>query len=142
MDDGDDAATTVDASERRRVQRRGPNRERRRHRINLRLDDDEWATIHGAAERSGLSDAGWCTEVGLAAAAGSTLPTPSVSRDALAELTLAQRQLRKYATNVNQAVAALHSTGAVPDYLVAAIATTDTAARRLSDAALVVGERL
>jgi hypothetical protein len=46
--------------------------------------------------------------VALAAARGTVPPAPSQTRQALAELMAARTQLRRFGTNVNQAVAALH----------------------------------
>ena len=53
----------------------------------------------------------------LAAARGTAPPAPSASREALVELMAARAQVRRFGGNVNQAVAALNSTGEAPQWL-------------------------
>ena len=139
MDGGTSVAREIRSIERRT---RRPNNHRRSRRINLRLDDGEWSTIHAVAASVGMSDAGWCSEVALAAATGTAPPTPSISRDALGEMMDARLELRRVANNLNQAVAALHSTGVVPDRLQTAIADTSAAVRKVDDVAETVNESL
>jgi ABC-type transporter Mla subunit MlaD len=73
--------------------------------------------------------------VALAAARGTVPPTPSATRQALAELMAARTQLRRFGTNVNQAVAALNATGEAPEWLALAVETTARAVRRVDEAA-------
>ena len=71
----------------------------------------------------------------LAAARGTVPPAPSQTRQALAELMAARTQLRRFGTNVNQAVAALHTTGESPEWLAPAVEVTARAVRRVDEAA-------
>ena len=71
----------------------------------------------------------------LAAARGTVPPTPSATQQALAELMAARTQLRRFGTNVNQAVAALHTTGEAPEWLAQAVGVTTRAVRRVDAAA-------
>jgi len=98
--------------DRRPVHHRFPARGRR---ITARLDDTELAAIELAAGRAGLTPTGY---VG-----------------ALAELMAARTQLRRFGTNVNQAVAALHATGEAPEWLAQAVGVTARAMRRVDAAA-------
>jgi hypothetical protein len=111
---------------------RSPARGRR---ITVRLDDTELAAIELAAGRAGLTPTGYVGAVALAAARGTVPPTPSATRQALAELMAARTQLRRFGTNVNQAVAALHATGEAPEWLAPAVETTTRAVRRVDEAA-------
>jgi len=77
----------------------------------VRLADEELAVIELAAGRAGLTPTGYVGAVALAAAGGTVPPVPSQSRQALGELMAARAQVRRFGGNVNQAVAALHSTG-------------------------------
>jgi hypothetical protein len=58
------------------------------------------------------------------------------TRQALAELMAARTQLRRFGTNVNQAVAALHTTGEAPEWLAPAVEVTARAVRRVDEAAV------
>ena len=53
----------------------------------------------------------------------------------------ARTQVRRFGTNVNQAVAALHATGAPPAVQVAAVEVTTRASARLDEAAEVLARR-
>lgn len=85
----------------------------------------------------------------LAAASGSAAPGRSgdktrsvgVDRAVLGEL-MARAQVRKFGTNVNQAVAELHATGAVPGWLAEAVELTGQAVRRVDAAAELIARRL
>ncbi len=107
----------------------------RGRRITVRLDDTELAAIELAAGRAGLTPTGYVGAVALAAARGTVPPAPSQTRQALAELMAARTQLRRFGTNVNQAVAALHTTGESPEWLAPAVEVTARAVRRVDEAA-------
>jgi len=79
--------------------------------------------------------------VALAAARGTVPPAPSQTRQALAELMAARTQLRRFGTNVNQAVAALHTTGESPEWLAPAVEVTARAVRRVDEAAELLMRR-
>jgi hypothetical protein len=92
----------------------------RRHRINLRLDDTEHQEITTAAARCDLTPAGYCAEAALANARSTTPPGQPLAEIGVGRAELAQLQrslfdtrgeLVRVGNNLNQAVAALHSTG-------------------------------
>ena len=62
-------------------------------------------------------------------------PAPSAAQQALAELVVARAQVRRFGTNVNQAVAALNATGQAPEWLERAVAVTARAVARVDEAA-------
>ena len=110
-------------------------------RITVRLDDDELAAIELAAGRAGLTPTGYVGAVALAAARGTVPPAPSQTRQALAELMAARTQMRRFGTNVNQAVAALNATGESPEWLAQAVEVTGRVVRRVDEAAAVLMRR-
>jgi hypothetical protein len=111
---------------------RFPGRSRQ---VRVRLDEEEFAAIELAAGRAGLTPTGYVGAAALAAAQGTVPPTPSQTREALAELMAARAQVRRFGSNVNQAVAALHATGEAPEWLAQAVAVTARAVRRVDEAA-------
>lgn len=62
------------------------------------------------------------------------MPAADPLRDALAELMAARTQVRRFAVNVNQAIAQLNGTGEAPSWLDRAVALTDRAVERLDQA--------
>jgi hypothetical protein len=119
--------------------RRGRDRDHlasgRRRRLFLRLDEDEYADIAEGARRAGLTPTGYAAEAALAAARGGRAPRQEPWREALAELIAARTQVRRFGTNVNQAIRALNVTGEPPEALVRAVTVTTIAVQRLDDAA-------
>lgn len=121
----------------------------RRHRfpartrvVKARYDDLEYAALAAAAQRAQLTPSGFLAGAGLAAAGRAPAPSQSVDRELLAELLSLRAAIRRYAVNVNQAVALMHSTGETPVWLsravvgahravVSADAATQRVARRL-----------
>ncbi len=107
----------------------------------MRLADEELAVIELAAGRAGLTPTGYVGAVALAAADGTVPPVPSQSRQALGELMAARAQVRRFGGNVNQAVAALHSTGGAPEWLGQAVQLTARAVARVDAAAELLMRR-
>ncbi len=96
----------------------------RRHRfpartesVRARYDRDELAVVAAAAARAGLTASGYVAATALAVAAGSRPPDASGDRELLAELLQTRLAVRRYAVNVNQGIAALHSGGGAPVWL-------------------------
>jgi hypothetical protein len=126
---------------------------RRRPRVGLteqlrpRFTPDERGEVDLAAASAGMSTSRFCAEAALAAARGTPMSMAGVQdREALARL---QRQLFaartavvRFGTNVNQAVAALNSTGEAPNWLDRAAALTVRSMRRLDAVIAVVDRRL
>lgn len=106
----------------------------RRHRfpardkvVKVRYDDRELAVLAAAADRAGLTVAGFLAGAGLSVAGQGPPPSQAADRELLAELLRLRLAIRRYAVNVNQAVAALHSTGQAPVWLSRAVAGADQA---------------
>jgi len=123
---------------RKRRYRHGP----RAHGVYVRYDEEEFAAVAAAAARAGLAPTAYVGEVSLAAARGSTPPSTSILYQLGEEMLAARRQVRRFGTNVNQAVAVLHSTGQAPEWLAAAARRCDEAVARLDAAVAAVVRRL
>ena len=107
----------------------------RRRPVQVRFGEEEFAAIELAAGRAGLTPTGYVGAVALAAARGTVPPAQSQSREALTELMAARAQVRRFGGNVNQAVAALNSTGETPQWLAQAVELTSRAVRQVDAAA-------
>ena len=118
----------------------------RRHRfpardrvVKVRFDDGELAVLKAAADRAGLTVAGFLASAGLSVAGQGPPPSQAVDRELLVELLRLRSSIRRYAVNVNQAVAVLHSTGDATVWLsqavagaVRAVASVDAATERVT----------
>ncbi|WP_021591197.1 hypothetical protein [Actinomadura welshii] len=78
------------------------------------LSEDEHALLVAAAERERLATGAWAAQVLLATAGGAQRPEYVELREALATVMHAAGQARRIGTNLNQAVAALHSGEPLP----------------------------
>ena len=112
----------------------------RRHRfpartasVRARYDEGERAVVAAAAARAGMTPSGYVAATALAVAAGSRPPDASGDRELLAELLQARLAVRRYAVNVNQGIAALHSGVGAPVWLQRAAAGCDRAVDRLDE---------
>jgi len=90
--------------------------------VKARYDEQEFAALVAAAARARLTPSGFLAGAGLAAAGQGPAPALSVDRELLAELLSLRTAIRRYAVNVNQAVALMHSTGQPPIWLPRAVA--------------------
>ncbi len=106
----------------------------RPHRVRIRLSDDEVATLADAASDAGLTPAGYAAEATLLAASGSTGGEPGALRAAGEELLRARTALVRIGTNLNQAVAKLHTLGAEPGGLLPAVDACTAAIAAVRDA--------
>ena len=120
----------------------------RRHRfpartesVRARYDRDELAVVAAAAARAGMTASGYVAATALAVAAGSRPPDASGDRELLAELLQARLAVRRYAVNVNQGIAALHSGAGVPVWLQRAAAGCDRAVDRLDELSSLLLQR-
>jgi hypothetical protein len=95
--------------------------------VKVRYDEREHAALAAAAERAGLTVAGFLAGAGLAVAGQGPPPSQAADRELLGELLRLRLAIRRYAVNVNQAVAALHSTGDARVWLSRAVAGADRA---------------
>ena len=108
------------------------------YRLTLKFTADEFAPVLEAASASGLTPTGYAASGAVALARGQVRPLPSSMGEVLRELVEARTQLRRFGVLVNQAVAALHSTGTPPAGLVRAIELAARAVRRVDDATVAL----
>jgi len=127
----------------RLTRRRGEDREhqfpRRERRVLLRLSDQEHELVLEAARRGGYTMAGYAAEATLAAATVRLADTGTdaeraLLRDALGEPMAARTAVNRFGGNVNQAVAALHASGAAPVWLRDAVVLCRRAVERVDEA--------
>jgi hypothetical protein len=110
--------------------------------MKLRYSEDEFGLIEAAARRSGLTPSGFAADAAVAAARGTQPPSSEPWREALAAVMAARAQVRRFGSNVNQAVRALNATGEPPEWLDRAVAITNRAVEQLDDAAAQLARRL
>jgi hypothetical protein len=101
--------------------------------VRARYDEGEMAVVTAAASRAGMTPSGYVAATALAVASGSRPPDASGDRELLAELLQARLAVRRYAVNVNQGIAALHSGAGAPVWLQRAAAGCDRAVDRLDE---------
>jgi uncharacterized protein (DUF1778 family) len=110
--------------------------------VKVRYGADEHAAVASAAGQAGLTTAGYVASAALAAATDSPPPTQAPLRELLTELLAARTALRRYAVNVNQAVAALNSGEEVPVWLQRAAARASRAVTRVDEVTVQVSRQL
>ena len=112
----------------------------RASRVTVAFDAAERAAVDSTAGRDGLATGPWLGRTGLAVARPELTPLPASSRQMVQELVDARRQLQRYGTLLNQAVARLHSTGQAVELAAAAaaVAGCERAVLRLQQAAVAV----
>jgi hypothetical protein len=121
---------------------------RRTLRLTPRFSVGERAEVDAAAASVGMSVNGFAAEAVLNVARGMAVAYgPAQDREALAqlqrELLAARTSVNRFGNNVNQAVAALHSTGQPPtDALVRAVALCERAVLHLDGLIREVHRRL
>ena len=143
--DQHDATAAADGPELARVPvvRHRPHRFPARDRVvKVRYDEQEYAALAAAAARARLTPSGYLACSGLAAASQGPAPSQSADRELLAELLSLRTAIRRYAVNVNQAVAAIHSTGDAPIWLSRAVLGAQLAVVSADEATQRVARRL
>jgi hypothetical protein len=85
--------------------------------VKFRLTEEEFAELEEAAGRAGLARGAYAAEAALSAARGTAAEPDTVLREALGELMHAAGLVRRIGVLMNQAVAALNSTGQRPGQL-------------------------
>ena len=110
--------------------------------MKVRYDDREHAALVAAAQRAGLTVAGFLAGAGLSVAGQGPAPSQAADRELLGELLRLRLAIRRYAVNVNQAVAALNSGVGAPVWLAQAVAGCDRAVRRVDDVTVQLSRRL
>jgi hypothetical protein len=114
----------------------------RARQLKLRYSQEEFRELAAAASRAGLTTSGYAAEAALAAARDAAPPYSEPWREALAEVMAARAQVRRFGSNVNQAVRELNATGSAPEWLDRAVAVTERAVGRLDAAAADLTRRL
>jgi hypothetical protein len=99
----------------RRSRRQGISRPRR---IAISVSQAGWAELEQAARAEALTASAFVAEKALAAARRTVAPPAVPLREALADLNRATAQVQRVGTNLNQAVAALNTTGQPPGNLI------------------------
>lgn len=110
---------------------RPPGQGRRIRSWQPTFDAEEAEAIRRAAAAVGLTPTGYVAAVAVATARAMSPPTPTPLQDALAAVEGLSTQLRRAATNLNQAVAQAHATGAAPVWLTDAVRLTAAAIARV-----------
>jgi hypothetical protein len=110
--------------------------------LKLRYSEREFDELSEAASRAGLTPSGYAAEAALAAARDTRPPVAEPWRQALAEVMDARAQVRRFGSNVNQAVRELNANGEAPEWLDRAVAVTERAVARLDEAAADLARRL
>ena len=120
----------------------------RRHRfpartesVRARYDEGEMAVVSAAAARAGMTPSGYVAATALAVASSTRPPDASGDRELLGELLQARLAVRRYAVNVNQGIAALHSGAGAPVWLQRAAAGCDRAVDRLDELTALLLQR-
>ncbi len=91
--------------------RRPRERQRRRYQVTVRLSEAERTALTATADRAGLALAASLVRAGMDVAEHRTGSITDLQRDALAELMVVGRLLRRISTDPNQAVGRLNATG-------------------------------
>lgn len=127
----------------------------RTHAMKVLYDDQEWSVVVGAAQLAGLRPSSYVAAQALMAAQVTAAATrddgtrrsravavPAVDREFLAELIQARVAVNRYGVNVNQAAAALNSTGQAPVWLEQAVEGARRAIERVDEASGLLARRL
>jgi hypothetical protein len=128
----------------------------RTRRITAAFTDDEYALLVAAARRVGLTPTGFCAQVSVAVAAPVHDDATSTGRRVMvgadprdealatlqAELSALRTAVVRVGTNLNQAVAALNTTGEAPPWLRQVVDMCGQALAAVDEAASRVHRRL
>ena len=126
--------------------RRRHSETRRELRLTTWFSAEELDAIRRAAAATGMEPGAWLAKLGTDAATatdpGRSLAPPGQLTDAVAEMSAATEMARRHGYLLNQAVAALHSTGRHSPQLNAAASLIARAVRRMESATLAAGRML
>lgn len=103
--------------------------------MKFRYSEAEYAAVAAAAADAGLTPSSYAARVALTVAQEMPTLVPEPMRKALREVMATRTQVRRFAVNVNQAVAVLHATGEPPGWFLDAVAITTRAVVKLDAAA-------
>jgi len=122
--------------------RRPRERQRREYQATMRLSDAERTTLAAAADRAGLALAAYLVRARMDVAEHRTGSITDLQRDALAELMVVGRLLRRIGTDPNQAVGRPNATGQPGADLGPAAAYCMQVARRADEAIVLLRKSL
>jgi len=122
--------------------RRSRQRQRREYQVTVRLSQAELTTLTAAADRAGLALAASMVRAGMDVAEHRTGSITDLQRDALAELMVVGRLLRRIGTDPNQAVGRPSATGQPGADLGPAAAYCMRVARRADEAIVLLRKSL
>ena len=108
--------------------------------VSARFTDEEYDLLAAAAAAAGLTPTGYMAEAALAAAGDTRAPAQSPASEALAELVQARGQLRRYGSEVHEAMTSLDP-GHAPLWLRRAVERTQQAVERVDRAAALLARR-
>jgi hypothetical protein len=114
----------------------------RKNALKVLYDDAEVAAVRSAADVAGLTPTGFVATAGLTLAGAALPPALSADRQLLAELLQTRTALSRYGTNLNQAVAAMHSGADAPAWLLQAVAGCARAADGVDALTAALSRRL
>jgi uncharacterized protein (DUF1778 family) len=117
----------------------------RPYRLSVRLSRDERDLVVAAARAARLTPTGYAAKAAVAAASSEVAPAAGMVealRELQRELFAARRAVAMLGSNVNQAAAAYHSTGQLPEWVGEAVALTAAAVARLDEVTGRVDRRL
>ncbi|MFI5843893.1 plasmid mobilization protein [Catenuloplanes sp. NPDC051500] len=118
----------------------------REHRLTPRFSAEELAAIQEAAAQVGMTVTGFCAEAAIAQASGvraaSLDPIREILADFQAELYTARITVGRIGTNLNQAVAALNTTGQAPEWLLTAALLCERRMERIDAVIALIDRRL
>lgn len=110
--------------------------------VRVKFTAAERTTLEQAADRVGLSLGAYVGQAAMDAAEHRAAPVDSIHRELLAELIRVGNLVRRAGTNLNQAVARLHSTGQPGPDLAPAADWIAQVAAHVDDASLTVSREL
>ncbi|MBP1782710.1 hypothetical protein J3R08_002560 [Micromonospora sp. HB375] len=128
----------------RKARHRAHQRPARPHAMLLRLSDEEKAAIDAAAAAAGLTPTGYAAKAAVAATTAGQAPSDAIGdlRGLQHELFAARRAVAMFGNNVNQAAAAFHATGQLPDWTTDAVRLCAAAVARLDEMISMIHRRL
>ena len=128
----------------RKVRHRAHQRPARPHAMLLRLSDEEKAALDTAAAAADLTATGYAAKAAVGAATAGQAPSDAIGdlRGLQHELFAARRAVAMFGNNVNQAAAAFHATGQLPDWTTDAVRLCAAAVARLDEMISMIHRRL
>jgi hypothetical protein len=135
-------ATTAARPEGPPAYSRAYERPGRRHKMLVRLSDEEKRLIDAAARQAQLTPTGYTAKAAVAAASADAGVSSGDLRELQRELFAARRAVNMFASNVNQAATAYNAADKLPDWVDDAVQLTAAAVSRLDEVTARIDRRL